>query len=251
MPGTSRHYIKEAVELADRIGLNLEAPNKSFFSELCPDKGSYKQDVLKRLKWVIDEAERTKKTAKTPKFGYGKSGVDTQMIVGAVNDNDWQFLQATEWLYKRLRLKRVYYSGFEPLLQTPLEKRLPCPAFREYRLYQTSFLIRDYGFTAHELAEITDENGYLPNMDPKLALAKKKKHIFPVDLNTAKYEEIIRIPRIGPVTARKILKLRRQKKIRHSADLIRVLGANLTRKITPYVELKDKQLRDFLKVAQT
>jgi len=249
MPGTSKHYIREAVELSDRIGLNLEAPNKSFFKELCPDKGNYRQDILKRLEWILDEAKRVKKTAEKPKFGFAKSGIDTQMIVGAVEDNDWQFLQVSEWLYKKLGLKRVYYSGFEPVPHTPLEKRSPCPASREYRLYQASFLIRDYNFTAKELAEITDENGYLPNIDPKLALAKKKKQIFPIDLNTAKYEEILRIPRIGPVTARKILRLRRQRKIRNSTDLARVLGPNLTRKITPYIELKDKQLRDFLKAA--
>lgn len=246
MPGTNKHYIKEATQLSDRIGLNLEAPNKSFFSELCPDKGSYKQDVLKRLEWILNEARRLRSLREKPNFGFAKSGVDTQMIVGAVEDNDWQYLQVTEWLYKKLELKRVYYSGFEPLPQTPLEGRPACPPYREYRLYQASFLIRDYKITAQELAKITDEKGYLPNTDPKLALAKKDRHIFPIDLNTAEYEEILRIPRIGPVTAKKILRIRRQKKIRYSFDLDEILGAHMVRKIIPYVEVKDRQLKNFL-----
>jgi predicted DNA-binding helix-hairpin-helix protein len=246
MPGTNKHYIKEATQLSDRIGLNLEAPNKSFFSELCPDKGSYKQDVLKRLEWILNEARRLRSLREKPNFGFAKSGVDTQMIVGAVEDNDWQYLRVTEWLYKKLELKRVYYSGFEPLPQTPLEGRPACPPYREYRLYQASFLIRDYKITAQELAKITDEKGYLPNTDPKLALAKKDRHIFPIDLNTAEYEEILRIPRIGPVTAKKILRIRRQKKIRYSFDLDEILGAHMVRKIIPYVEVKDRQLKNFL-----
>lgn len=245
MPGTSRHLIKEAVELSDRLGLNLEAPNKAFFSELCPDKGSYRQDILKRLQWLLNEVQNTKRKREKPRFGFAKSGVDTQIIVGAVNDNDWQLLQVTEWLYKKLKLKRVYYSGFEPIPQTPLENRPPCPPHREHRLYQASFLIRDYGFTTENLAKITDENGNLPNIDPKLALAKANHHMFPIDLNTAKLEEILKIPRIGPATARKILRLRREKKIRFSHDLTPILGASLTRKITPYIEVKDRRLSDF------
>jgi predicted DNA-binding helix-hairpin-helix protein len=247
MPGTSKQFIREASELSDRLGLNLEAPNKGFFSELCPDKGSYRQDVLKRLEWILDEAKHLRSLKEKPNFGFARSGVDTQMIVGAIEDNDWQYLQVTEWLYKKLGLKRIYYSGFEPLSQTPLEKHPACPPYREYRLYQASFLIRDYKVAAQELAMITDENGYLPNIDPKLALAKRNRHIFPIDLNTARYEEILKIPHIGPITAKKILKARHQKPIRYSTNLERIIGANLTRKIMPYVEVKDKQLRDFLK----
>jgi len=247
MPGVSYHHVKEAVELADRVGVNLEAPNKDVFDELCPNKGGFKEAVLKRLGWIVDRVQQSKREDAGLKFGYGRAGVDTQMIVGAVDDNDWQYLQVTEWLYKKHSLKRVYYSGFEPIAQTPLEKRVACSPSREHHLYQSSFLIRDYGFKAVSFAPVVDDEGFLPNADPKLALAKANIDIFPMDLNTSTYFEMIRIPRVGPVTAKRILHARNSFKIKCSADLERVVGANLARKISPYVDLKDKRLTDFLK----
>jgi predicted DNA-binding helix-hairpin-helix protein len=245
MPGVSLHYIREAVELADRVGVNLEAPNKDAFSELCPDKGGFKEAIIKRLAWITDEVQRAKRIIQKPRFGFAKAGVDTQMIVGATDDNDWQFLQVTEWLYKAQGLKRVYYSGFEPVSQTPLEKRNACPPWREYRLYQCSFLIRDYGFRTDQLAQIVNDEGFLPNTDPKLMLAKANPDMFPIDLNTASYHEVIRIPHIGPVTARRILKAREKMQIRHCADLEKIIGADLCRRVSRYIELKDKKLTDF------
>jgi predicted DNA-binding helix-hairpin-helix protein len=245
MPGVSYHYVKEAIELADRVGVNLEAPNKDVFDELCPNKGGFKEAILKRLTWIVDEVQRSKCEVVGSKFGHGRSGVDTQMIVGAVDDNDWQHLQVTEWLYKRHSLKRVYYSGFEPIAQTPLQKREACPPSREHRLYQSSFLIRDYGFKADSFAPVVDDEGFLPNTDPKLALAKVNSDVFPMDLNSATYFEMVRIPRVGPLTAKRILQARNSFKIKCSSDLEQVIGAKLTRKISPYVDLKDKRLSDF------
>ena len=245
MPGVSQHLIPEAIELADRVGVNLEAPNKEVFDELCPDKGGFNEAILKRLEWITDEVQRVKRAAKGSKFGFAKAGIDTQMIVGAVDDNDWQHLKTTYWLYNKLGLKRVYYSGFEPLSQTPLERQAPCSPSREYRLYQSSFLIRDYGFKAESFAQIVDDEGFLPNVDPKLVFAKMNPDIFPVDLNTAAYYEIVRIPHIGPITARKIIKARKNIKIRYTTNLERIIGANLTRRVSQYVELKDKRLTSF------
>lgn len=247
MPGVSRHFIREAVELADRVGINLEAPNKSIFSELCPDKGGLKEAVLKRLDWLIDETKKAKNTVVKPRFGYAKSGIDTQMIVGALDDNDWEHLQVTEWLYRKLELRRVYYSGFEPIQQTPLEKQRACPPSRERRLYQSSFLIKDYGFTADSFAPIVDDYGFLPNADPKLALAMTDRDFFPIDLNTAAYSEILRIPCVGPVMAKRILEARNLRKIRYFSDLEQTVGVHLARRIRRYVELKDKTLPSFLK----
>jgi len=245
MPGTSRNYIREGIELADRVGINLEAPNKEIFGELCPDKGGFNEAILKRLEWIVDETKRVKPEAVGKRFGFGKAGVDTQMVVGALSDSDWQYLQTTEWLYKKLSLKRVYYSGFEPVAQTPLEKRAPCPPFREYRLYQSSFLLRDYGFKAKNFSQVVDDEGFLPNTDPKLALAKINPDLFPIDLNEAAYYEILRIPRIGPVTARKIMEARKRVKIRYTVDLERILGASFTRRVNQYVGLKDRRLTEF------
>ncbi len=247
MPDVGQHYIREVIELADRVGVNLEAPNKEVFSELCPDKGGFEESVLKRLEWIVREVRGAKTETTKPKFGFAGAGVDTQMIVGAAEDNDWQHIQTTEWLYKKLGLKRVYYSGFEPVPKTPLERRSACPPSREYRLYQSSFLIRDYGFTADSFAQIVDDKGFLPNVDPKLAFAKMNPDLFPIDLNTATYHEIVQIPQIGPVAAKKIIEARKSIKIRYAANLERVIGANLTRRVGPYVELKDKRLTNFSK----
>lgn len=245
MPGVSLHYIREAVELADRVGVNLEAPNKDAFSELCPDKGAFKEAVIKRLIWITNEVQRAKQITPKPKFGFAKAGVDTQMIVGATDDNDWQFLQVTEWLYKKQGLKRVYYSGFEPIVQTPLEKRRACSPWREYRLYQCSFLIRDYEFKTDHLAQIVNDEGFLFNTDPKLAFAKANPDMFPINLNAASYREIVRIPNIGPVTAKRIMRAREKMQIRYSADLEKIIGAKLCRRVSRYIELKDKKLTDF------
>jgi len=249
MPGVSRHYIREAAELADRIGINLEAPNESFFDELCPDKGGFKEAVLKRLDWLIAEGARTKESAPRPEFGsefgFMKAGIDTQMIVGAVDDNDWEHLKVTDWLYRKLRLKRVYFSGFEPVQQTALEKQQACPPWREHRLYQSSFLLKDYGWTSDSFASIVNDEGFLPNADPKLAAAMATHDMFPIDLNTAAYTEVLRIPRVGPISAKKILKARNARKIRYFSDLERIVGVHLARRIRRYVELKDKTLLCF------
>jgi predicted DNA-binding helix-hairpin-helix protein len=245
MPGTSKHLIQQAAELSDRIGINLEAPNREVFSELCQDKGGFGEAVLKRMDWILAEAERARANAYNPTWGHAKSGVDTQMIVNAVDDNDWQYIQATEWLYERKMLRRVYYSGFEPVPQTPLEKRSACPPSREHRLYQISFLIKDYKFKADEFAPIVNDDGFLPNRDPKLALAAANRDMFPMDLNIASYSEIVRIPRIGPKTAKKIIQSREVGNIRFSSDLERIIGASLTRRVSSYVDMKDRKLTDF------
>jgi len=166
MPGVSRYCIRESVELADRVGVNLEAPTPDAFDDLCSSKGDYRVDIVKRLEWIAEEVLRARRRAKDiggVGFGFGRSGVDTQMIVGAVGETDWQHLKATTWLYRSLNLRRVYYSGFEPIEPTPLEDRPPCPAYREYRLYQSSFLMRDYGFSLRDFGRIVDDKGFLLN----------------------------------------------------------------------------------------
>ena len=247
MPGVNRHYIREAVELADRLGVNLEAPTREVFSEICSSKGDFGEAVLKRLEWIVDEVRRAADLRAISTFGFGRSGVDTQMVVGAVRDNDEQYLRMVDYLYRGLGLRRVYFSGFEPVEGTPLEDRPPCPPYREYRLYQASFLIRDYGFRLEELNEILDDEGFLPNIDPKVALARREADRFPIDLNSASYYEILRVPGIGPVTARKIIDARESLKIDHLSDLEKVLGLTLSRAVAPYIDLKDKRLTYFSK----
>jgi len=249
MPGVSRYYIREAVELADRVGVNLEAPSADAFEDLCPSKGGYRESIITRLEWVVDEVQRARSRAKSvgrTRLGFGKSGVDTQMIVGAARETDWQHLEATTWLYRSLGLRRVYYSGFEPVEQTPLERRAPCPPYREHRLYQSSFLVRDYGFDLKDFDEIVNDEGFLPNMDPKRVFASKNKDFFPIDLNEASYRDIVKIPRVGPITAKRIIKVRDNARIRYLSDLEKAIGPRLGRAVAPYVDLKGKRLTHWL-----
>ena len=247
MPGVSRNLIEEAAKYADRIGINIEAPNKEIFDEICPDKGDYLNDVIKRLKWASEEAYKARIEAKKYgfKYGFSRAGVDTQLVIGVSEDTDLEHLKTTDYLYKHLKLKRVYYSGFEPIPGTPLENKRGCPPFREYRLYQASFLIRDYKISLKEISRILDENEMLPNVDPKLALAKLHREIFPLDLNSASYKEILMIPGIGPNLARKIIAFRNTLEIKCLEDLERILGSSIAKAILPYVKLKSRRITDY------
>lgn len=232
MPGTSRWAIREAASVADRIGINLEAPTDEDFSEMCPDKGDFDNDLFKRLRWAVEEAERFR----------CRAGVDTQLVVGAVGETDWSHIKITYELYRGFGLRRVYYSGFEPIPGTPYEGRKPCASWREHRLYQVSYLIRDYGFTLEELSDVVDDEGFLWNEDPKLVYVKKHPDLFPIDLNEASLEEIMRIPKIGPVRARRILRLREERTIRRPSDLRGTLEEWVIRRITPYVAFERRTL---------
>ncbi len=232
MPGVSRWMIKEAASVSDRIGLNMEAPEGSVFSEMCPDKGDLLNDVFKRLAWAVEEARKAK----------CKAGVDTQFVVGATGETDWLYIKATYQLYKGLKLRRIYYSGFEPIPGTPYENKPPCASWREHRLYQVSFLIRDYNFTLEELQEVVDEEGFLWNEDPKLLYVKKHPELFPVDLNEASIWEIMRIPKIGPIRARRIVELRKKKEIKRPSDLKGVIEDWVIRRIIPYVAFEKTTL---------
>jgi len=246
MPGTSRHLVAEAAELADRIGVNLEAPAGELFDEICPDKGSFQADILKRLIWAKEEADKLVQLQTEMCYGACRAGIDTQMIVGAVEDSDLDFLLTTEWLYKRLGLRRVYFSPFEPVPGTPLEKHPACPRRRVLRLYQASFLIRDYGVRANELGELVGPDSRLPDKDPKVALAELQADRFPLDPNEAGFWELVRVPGIGPRAARRILAERASgREIRSLADLARLIGLRKALRAAKYLDLAGPGLRTY------
>lgn len=190
LPGTSYELVKQASQLATRMSINLEAPNKGVLSELSTCK-DYKIDILKRQAWI----------SRLNLSG----GQTTQMIINNLA-TDKDVLKMTDWEYSTLNLRRVYYSAFRPIKGTQLENEKPASPLRQNHLYNVDFLMRSYGYKVKEFEKIMDD-GMLPNEDPKLALAKATFDS-PLDINEASYEELIRIPGIGPETARRIVEAR-------------------------------------------
>jgi len=162
----------------------------------------------------------------------------TQFVVGPAGESDYELLATTEMLYRELRLARAYYAAFSPVPDTPLDGHAPTPPLRERRLYQASFLLRDYHFRLSDLA--FDADGNLPlDVDPKAAWAQRHLAERPVELNRAGREELLRIPGIGPKGAEAILKARRQGALRDLADL-RKIGL-MPERAAPYILLDGRR----------
>jgi len=225
LPGTSYYLIKQASELSNRMSINIEAPNKEVLSELSSCK-DYHHDLLKRQAWIS-------------KLDLN-SGQTTQMIINnMVTDKD--VLKMTNWEYNTLNLKRVYYSAFRPVKGTPLENAKPESLSRQNHLYNVDFLMREYNFDLKEFDAIMQDE-MLPKEDPKLALAKSNLEI--VNINEASYEELIRVPGIGPKTAKKILNSK--EKIMKYEHLDK-LGVTIER-AKPFIEVngkRQKRLNEF------
>jgi predicted DNA-binding helix-hairpin-helix protein len=234
MPGAERAQVERAMQLASRISVNLEAPNSQRLSLLAPGK-QLVEELLQPLQWA-DEIRRTQSPRDTWN-GRWPSTV-TQFVVGAVGESDLELLTTSAYLYHRLHLRRTYFSGFSPIAGTPLEGVPPTDPWREHRLYQASFLLRDYGFDLEELP--FTGSGDLPlHSDPKLAWAQQTLIQQPVELNRASREQLLRVPGIGPQGADAILRARRQHTLRDLADLRR-LGVVTTR-LAPFVLLNGKR----------
>ena len=240
MPGTPKDLIWRAAVIADRIGVNLETVSKDYFSEIAPDKGDFKVDVVKRMEWISRAYRmvRQQRERLHQKIGYLSAGIDTQIMVGVVGEKDLEHLRVTFELYRDMELRRVYYSPFEPIPETPFETKHPCPMARVLRLYQTSYLIRDYEFTLKDMEFIVNDNGMLPlDKDPKRIYAERNKDLYPINLNEAKYRELLKIPGIGPTLARKIIRIRNEKSRVKVEDLGRILGKKTLHEILKYVEI--------------
>lgn len=216
LPGISQAAVSTAVGLADRLSINLEAPNTERLTAICPGK-NYERDLARPLRWVRQVARP----------GQVAAGITTQFVVGAGDETDRELLETTWRLHAELRLARAYFSGFAPVPDTPLEGREPAPTVREHRLYQAEFLIRAYGFSLAEI--VFDEAGMLPHdRDPKLASALEREELFPVEINTAERSQLLRVPGIGPTTVERILQVRGQHKLT-SLRHLELLGARVDR----------------------
>lgn len=203
LPGAGFDYVERAVEIASRVSLNLEAPTSEHLKRIARNK-DFEKDILLRMKWV--------KSLASSQPNKLKAGQTTQFVVGAADESDHEILQITDHLYKDINLTRAYFSAFQPLPGTPLEDHPATPLAREHRLYQADFLFRRYGFKLQEL--IFDRDGNLPlNLDPKMAWALSHPERFPVEINKAEKDELLRVPGIGPKSAGRIVAARLKGKI--------------------------------------
>jgi predicted DNA-binding helix-hairpin-helix protein len=234
MPGTERDQVLRAMQLADRISINLEAPNSRRLADLAPHK-IFLEELLKPLQW----AEEIRKTQPARLGWNGKwPSLTTQFVVGAVGENDLEILSTTAYLTKQLRLARAYFSAFNPVKDTPLENHAPENPWREHRLYQSSFLLRDYGFDLEDLPFM--QNGFLPlEIDPKIAWAKQNLVEKPIEVNRADRRELLRVPGIGPKGVDAIIIARRSGTLRELKDL-KSLGV-LVARAAPFVLLNGQR----------
>lgn len=210
IPGASDELIREAGLYADRLSINLEIPTKEGLKLLAPEK-DHKQ-MLSNVEFVKNELAintiEKQKYKHTPKFA--PAGQTTQMIIGATNETDQKIIHVADYMYQKLALKRVYYSGYVPVLQ---DSRLPSlqsqvPVVRENRLYQADWLMRYYGFAPNEIVD--ERQPFLDlEIDPKLAWALRNSHLFPIDINQAPREMLLRIPGVGVRSVQKILMARK------------------------------------------
>ncbi len=230
MPGVEKATVERAMELADRVSVNLEAPNPERLAELTGKKDFY-HELLTPLRWVHEIRQR-----RGP--GILPSGHTTQFVVGASGESDEEILSTVEELYGELHLARAYYSAFRPLPDTPLQDRPATSPIRERRLYQSDFLLRYYGFTLEDL--VFDDQGHLSlDTDPKALAALHRPEFFPVEVNTASRRELLRVPGVGPRSADRILRLRRQGTLRSLRDL-RESGAAVKR-AAPFILLNGRR----------
>jgi putative DNA modification/repair radical SAM protein len=258
MPGASLEAVKEAARWANRISVNAEAPNEQRLKAIAPDK-SFQGEMLPTLKRIAEivtqrRMEWLERQGVVQRIGRGwLADLDelasvptppvlsstTQFVVGAAGESDKELLQTVVQFYRQFQLGRAYFSAFRPICGTKMEDAPAETPVREHRLYQADFLLRRYNFELDELP--FDEQGNLPrDVDPKLAWALRHPERFPVEVTKAEREELLRVPGIGPETAERIVKARKEGTLLTAEDLQR-LGVRLKR-AAPFLTLRGKPL---------
>ena len=207
IPGTDEDLIRVIGFLADRISINIELPSEESLNKLAPEKS--KESILKPmgiLKNGIMQSRNELVFRSAPNFV--PAGQSTQMVIGATPESDKKIIDLTENLYKRYSLKRVFFSAYTPVSKNPLLPAVKPPLLREHRLYQADWLLRFYGFSASEILQNANENLSL-NFDPKCHWALNNLHLFPVEINRADRNMLLRVPGIGIQSVERILSARR------------------------------------------
>ena len=234
MPGSEKDQVYRAMQLADRVSVNLEAPSTERLARLAPHK-IFIEELMRPLRWV----EEIRRTVSAHQFWNGRHpSTVTQFVAGGADESDLELLNTTQWLMKNVRLKRAYFSAFHPILDTPLENKPAVNPMREHRLYQASFLLRDYGFDLEDLPFTSDEN--LPlHTDPKLAWAQMNLIHTPIEVNRAEKRDLIKIPGIGLKGAEAILSARRLNRL-HDLSALKKLGV-IAERAAPYILLNGRR----------
>ncbi|MEJ5226520.1 putative DNA modification/repair radical SAM protein [Thermodesulfovibrio sp.] len=232
IPGASKELVEEAYKLADRVSSNLELPTEESLRMLAPDKNF--KELYHPLQLIRDLHNERKQ----------KASASTQLIIGATPDTDKTILSLSDSLYKKKMVRRVYYSAYIPVNK---DSELPVikepPFLREHRLYQADWLLRFYGFVVDEIFEESDNISLVA--DPKLQWALRHLDFFPVEITKADYYELLRIPGIGPLSAKKIIKARKYGEI--TEEFLKKLGVPLKR-AKYFLSIKGKPI---VKVSKT
>lgn len=234
IPEADAGLIHQAGLYADRVSINVELPTDTGLTRLAPDKNARQiEGAMGRTKARIIEAKDERKRFRhAPRFA--PAGQSTQMIVGADDASDSAIIGKASRLYDSFGLRRVYYSAFSPIpdASAVLPLKRP-PLLREHRLYQSDWLMRFYGFAAQEVADAAEADGNLPlDIDPKLAWALKFRESFPVDVNRAAKEQLLRVPGLGTTAVGRILAARRHRRLR--LDDVARLTASIA-KVRPFI----------------
>jgi putative DNA modification/repair radical SAM protein len=238
IPDADPELVRQAGIHADRVSINVELPTVNGLSSLAPEKDAGRiEGAMNDMKSsIVDARDATRKYRSAPKFA--PAGQSTQMIVGADAASDSEIVAKASTLYDRFALRRVYYSAFSPIpdASAVLPLKRP-PLMREHRLYQSDWLMRFYGFAPKEVQSATDEKGMLPlDIDPKLAWALKFRDSFPVDINRAPKEMLLRVPGLGTKAVARILQSRHWRKL--SLDDVGRLTLSIT-KVRPFIVTSD------------
>jgi putative DNA modification/repair radical SAM protein len=227
LPGASYGHVERAVQLATRVSVNLEAPTPKHLQKFAPDK-DFTEDLVSRMRWIRECLDKGHTTCR---------GHSTQFVVGATGESDREIVNRACELYEDVKLERAYYSAFHPIAGTPMEHFPAAPLMREHRLYQVDFLLRRYHWQREDLIYQPDGNLSL-KADPKYIWACHHPEIFPIEVNLAELHDLLRIPGIGPISARRIVSHRRLGRLQTLSDL-RHFGV-AAKRAAPFVLLNGK-----------